>query len=211
MKVENQVPEKSWNMGVDLGVFDKLLYQYQMRADLRQAQNKDQPWPALTYQVADKRKLKRYDFEILQEEMVKTGIGHLQTLKITRKRPAAIVELPPFGSRLNTTLCWCVFSNLKMMAVASSCYFQTPSLTVKKSKPTRFLATSRRFAPDTCHLDLCRRSHKLRQTQKTAFEPHPRLHKSLQAVWVVFENSSVTCPSHSGSSGVTFTIMPHLA
>src|SRR5882672_7074404 len=28
---------------------------------------------------------------------------------------------------------------------------------------------------------------------------------------VVFENSSVTCPSHSGSSGVTFTMMPHRA
>ena len=28
---------------------------------------------------------------------------------------------------------------------------------------------------------------------------------------MVFENSRVTCPSHSGSSGVTLTIMPHLA
>src|SRR6266852_3429877 len=28
---------------------------------------------------------------------------------------------------------------------------------------------------------------------------------------VVLENSSVTCPSHSGSKGVTFTIIPHLA
>ena len=28
---------------------------------------------------------------------------------------------------------------------------------------------------------------------------------------MVFENSSVTCPSHSGSKGVTLTIMPHLA
>ena len=28
---------------------------------------------------------------------------------------------------------------------------------------------------------------------------------------VVLENSKVTCPSHSGSSGVTFTIMPHRA
>src|ERR1700754_1538275 len=28
---------------------------------------------------------------------------------------------------------------------------------------------------------------------------------------VVFENSSVTCPSHSGSSGVTFTMIPQRA
>ena len=28
---------------------------------------------------------------------------------------------------------------------------------------------------------------------------------------VVFENSRVTCPSHPGSSGVTLTIIPHLA
>src|SRR5262252_10242245 len=28
---------------------------------------------------------------------------------------------------------------------------------------------------------------------------------------VVFENSSVTCPSHSGSSGVTLTMMPQRA
>ena len=27
----------------------------------------------------------------------------------------------------------------------------------------------------------------------------------------MFENSNVTCPSHSGSRGVTLTIMPHLA
>ena len=27
----------------------------------------------------------------------------------------------------------------------------------------------------------------------------------------MFENSNVTCPSHSGSRGVTFTMMPHLA
>ena len=28
---------------------------------------------------------------------------------------------------------------------------------------------------------------------------------------MVLENSRVTCPSHSGSNGVTFTIIPHLA
>src|SRR6188474_1071481 len=28
---------------------------------------------------------------------------------------------------------------------------------------------------------------------------------------VVFENSSVTCPSHSGSNGVTFTMIPQRA
>ena len=28
---------------------------------------------------------------------------------------------------------------------------------------------------------------------------------------VVFENSKVTCPSHSGSNGVTFTIIPQRA
>ena len=28
---------------------------------------------------------------------------------------------------------------------------------------------------------------------------------------MVFENSRVTCPSHPGSKGVTFTIIPHLA
>ena len=28
---------------------------------------------------------------------------------------------------------------------------------------------------------------------------------------VVLDISSVTCPSHSGSRGVTFTIIPHLA
>ena len=28
---------------------------------------------------------------------------------------------------------------------------------------------------------------------------------------MVFENSNVTCPSHSGSRGVTLTMIPHLA
>jgi hypothetical protein len=100
-------------MGIDLGVFDKLLYQYQMRADLKQAQNKDQPWPALTYQVADKRKLKRYDFEILQEEMVKTGIGHLQTLKITRKRPAGDSRITTFWLALEYDFMLVRFQQLK--------------------------------------------------------------------------------------------------
>ncbi len=86
MSVLNNVPEKNWQMKIDLGVFDKLLYQYQMRADLKQARNNGQPWPALVYHVADKRKLKRYDFEVLQEETIETGIGDIETLKIARKR-----------------------------------------------------------------------------------------------------------------------------
>ncbi|MDC0995711.1 MAG: DUF3108 domain-containing protein [Pseudomonadales bacterium] len=113
MKVENQVPEKSWNMGIDLGVFDKLLYQYQMRTDLKQAQSKGQSWPALTYHVADKRKLKRYDFEILQEETVKTGIGHLQTLKITRKRPAGDSRITTFWLALEYDFMLVRFQQLK--------------------------------------------------------------------------------------------------
>ena len=73
-------------MKIDLGVLDKLLYQYQMRADLKYARTHNQPWPNLSYQIADGGKLKKYEFEILNEEAVKTGMGNISTLKITRKR-----------------------------------------------------------------------------------------------------------------------------
>ena len=113
MLVQNEVPEKHWNMEIDFGVFDKLLYQYQMRADLKQVQSKGQPWPALTYHVADKRKLKQYDFEALQQEIVKTDIGDLKTLKITRKRPAGDTRSTIFWLALEYDFMLVRFQQLK--------------------------------------------------------------------------------------------------
>ncbi|MFT6436934.1 MAG: hypothetical protein ACJAVI_005008 [Candidatus Azotimanducaceae bacterium] len=111
--VLNNVKKKPWNMKIDLGVMDKLLYQYQMRADLKYAKTNNQPWPNLSYQVADRGKLKQYEFEILNEEAVETGIGDISTLKITRKRQAHDGRSTVFWLALNYDFMLVRFQQLK--------------------------------------------------------------------------------------------------
>ena len=66
-------------------------------------------------------------------------------------------------------------------------------------------------APDTCRPDPCTTSRTPRPTRRRSPAPRLRWRRSSRASGVVFENSSVTKPSHSGSSGVTLTMMPQRA
>lgn len=113
MSVLNNVQKKPWNMKIDLGVLDKLLYQYQMRADLKYAQANNQAWPNLSYQIADGGKLKLYEFEILGEESVETEMGNIPTLKITRKRQASDGRSTIFWLALNYDFMLVRFQQLK--------------------------------------------------------------------------------------------------
>jgi len=66
------------------GTLDKLLYQVQMREDLMAA--KKEVWPVMHYQIADRNRLREYEFEITGEEIIETPIGKFNTVRATRIR-----------------------------------------------------------------------------------------------------------------------------
>ena len=76
----------AWEMDVSDGVLDKLLYQFKMRQDLQDAVELNQPWPELSYQIADDARLKTYIFKITGEEDIDTPIGKIKTVKTLRIR-----------------------------------------------------------------------------------------------------------------------------
>jgi len=79
-KVTNNVEDKPWDMSVPVGALDKLSYQLQLQADLINGK------PLSGYEVADGGKLKRYDFEIVGEETLKTRAGKFEVVKVRRLR-----------------------------------------------------------------------------------------------------------------------------
>ena len=66
------------------GTLDKLLYQVQMRQDLMAAGKGT--WPKMHYQIADRNRLREYEFQITGEEIIETPIGKFNTVKATRIR-----------------------------------------------------------------------------------------------------------------------------
>lgn len=65
---------------IDQQVYDPLTYQLALRADLRRQAK------TLSYQVAEKNRVKTYSFEILGEEQMETPVGLLNTVKLRRIR-----------------------------------------------------------------------------------------------------------------------------
>ena len=90
-QITNSVNGSSWHMATRPGILDKLVYQLAIMRDLKMGKS------PLEYAVADGGKVKIYDFELLGEEILKTPLGELHTLKLTRHKP---------NSRRETTL-WC--------------------------------------------------------------------------------------------------------
>lgn len=68
------------------GMTDRLLYQYQIRADLTAAIEQQAPWPEMSYQLIDRDRIKEYHFEVTGEEVVSTPAGDFQTVRVTRIR-----------------------------------------------------------------------------------------------------------------------------
>ena len=85
-QVLSLAPGDLWTLQIPPGALDKLPYQLQMRYELLTAYRQQQPWPHLSYQVADDGQLKTYSFEVLGEENVTTPIGNFTALKISRIR-----------------------------------------------------------------------------------------------------------------------------
>ena len=63
---------------------DMLSYQYQLKLDLKILSVSGEPLKHLVYQVADTEKIKEYRFKALGEEIIKTPLGRILTLKIER-------------------------------------------------------------------------------------------------------------------------------
>ena len=69
------------------GTLDRLNSQLQIRLDLAAMSAKKQSTKQLpAYSVVDKKRLKEYDFQIIGEELLKTPLGKLNTVKIQRQR-----------------------------------------------------------------------------------------------------------------------------
>jgi len=79
-QVVNDVQEKAWKMSIPPATLDKLSYQLQLRADLINGK------PLSEYDVADGGKLKKYGFEIVGEETLKTRAGPFAVIKVRRIR-----------------------------------------------------------------------------------------------------------------------------
>ncbi len=68
--------------------------------------------------------------------------------------------------------------------------------------------TSPHAAPGTCRRDPRTKSRRSRPIRRTASAPRLRWRRSSRAMAWCSRTQGVTWPSHSGSKGVTFTIMP---
>ena len=91
-RITNSINGESWKMPAHPHVMDKLLYQLAIMYDLRAGRR-----TGLSYSVADGGKIKTYNFEPLGEESIRTELGNMHTLKLSRVRP---------DSRRETIL-WC--------------------------------------------------------------------------------------------------------
>lgn len=77
-RVTNIVNNDPWTMALPPGSLDKQVYQIQVMLDLA-AKRQD-----LSYQIADGGTLKTYSIGIEGEEMLKTPMGRLRTVKLQR-------------------------------------------------------------------------------------------------------------------------------
>ena len=80
--INNQSNERRRQMVLQIGIMDKLLYQYALMRDLLNNQAE------MAYDVTDGGKMKKYNFEKLEEEIVHTPLGDLQTVKLHKIKHA---------------------------------------------------------------------------------------------------------------------------
>ena len=76
----NSAYDPARTFAIEPGTQDKLSYQVWMRQHLLEGQ---QPQ---SYVIADKKRLKTYNFEVLGEEILETKLGKVNTLKLKRDR-----------------------------------------------------------------------------------------------------------------------------
>ncbi|MEC7369652.1 MAG: DUF3108 domain-containing protein [Pseudomonadota bacterium] len=71
-----------------LATSDKLLYQFQLQADLLKASRLNKKPNNLNYTIMDESRIKEYQFEIVGEELLTTKLGQINTWKIRRSNSA---------------------------------------------------------------------------------------------------------------------------
>lgn len=78
MKVRNNVKNTPWNMTIEPKTIDKLGVQLQVREDLKQGKN------VFDYKIADGGHIKNWTFKRDKMEMIKTKLGKVNAIKVTR-------------------------------------------------------------------------------------------------------------------------------
>lgn len=91
-QVRMRVNDDHWQMDLEPGTLDKMLYQLAIMRDLEQGISE------ISYRVADGGKMKTYTFETFDSESVHTPYGDFKALKVERYR----------DDRERETILWCV-------------------------------------------------------------------------------------------------------
>ena len=78
--------KRPWEVPIESGTYDRLLYQYQMQSDLIRARDAGEGWPRMHYVIADDGRLRTYDFEVTGTEVIETPVGKMNTIKAIRIR-----------------------------------------------------------------------------------------------------------------------------
>ena len=79
-------------MKTQTGILDKLLYQLVIMIDLKAGYIPEK------YVIADGGKIKEYTFEYIEDEIIKTPIGDLNTMKLSR-----------YKKNKQETFLWCAY------------------------------------------------------------------------------------------------------
>ncbi|MDX1320371.1 MAG: DUF3108 domain-containing protein, partial [Oceanospirillum sp.] len=78
----NDIDNKPWKMDIPVNAQDLLSYQLKLRYDLMQNPEQKQ----FQYPVADGGKIKFFTFRVVGEEVLKTPMGRLNTIKLESLR-----------------------------------------------------------------------------------------------------------------------------
>ncbi len=73
--------EHPWQLQIEHNTLDKLVYQISLMRDLAQHKGDE-----INYRIADGGKLKTYQIRILGQERIKTPLGEIDAVKLTRHR-----------------------------------------------------------------------------------------------------------------------------
>ena len=91
-QIINRVNDSVWYMKTQTGILDKLLYQLVIMIDLKAGYIPEK------YVIADGGKIKEYTFEYIEDEIIKTPIGDLNTMKLSR-----------YKKNKQETFLWCAY------------------------------------------------------------------------------------------------------
>lgn len=72
--------EHPWQLKIQKGVLDKLIYQISLMRDL------DKGIEQIDYRIADGGRLKTYTIQVLGTETITTPLGQIETIKLSRQR-----------------------------------------------------------------------------------------------------------------------------